>query len=122
MNQTLLFLALVFFSSPALAESVRLNCNFERFATPEGLKKAESSFKLEFTIDTVTGDAMMVGNNGMTKVHLIKGSKSVTFLEPLESGSVQTTTVVTKTGEAVHSRHTVLTNELVPSQYYGVCR
>ena len=74
--------------------------------------------RIEFMIDG-TGHAFAVGHN-VYPVEAIPGANGVTFLEVLESGAVQTTTV-NKQGEAVHSRHTILGGELVPSQYYGAC-
>jgi len=49
------------------------------------------------------------------------GLSGVTFLEKLTAGVVQTTTVAND-GRSVHSRHTIIGKEMVPSQYYGYCR
>jgi hypothetical protein len=46
----------------------------------------------------------------------------VTFIERLDSGAVQTTTIM-KGGASVHSRHTMLLDkEIMPSQFYGQCK
>lgn len=53
---------------------------------------------------------------------MILGKFGVTFLEIIGTGTVQSTTMNTGTGQAVHSRHTLLnSNKLLPSQYYGEC-
>jgi hypothetical protein len=85
----------------------------------DGLQPAKD-FVLEFNRDTVTGDAFMIGNNGLTEVFTIEGEEGVTFLERLLSGTVQTTTIA-NSNIAVHSRHTIISGDLVPSQYYGTC-
>lgn len=74
----------------------------------------------EFTIDTVTNDAFVVGNAGASRVVAYRGRDAFTFLEYLESGAVQSTTI-TNLGPAVHSRNTILGSGLLPSQYYGSC-
>ena len=55
-------------------------------------------------------------------VQLITGYQGMTFLEILETGAVQSTTIH-NTGNAVHSRHTMLSflDDLTLSQYYGTC-
>ena len=53
-------------------------------------------------------------------VKVIPGDNGITFLEVLVTGAVQTTTI-NKQGKAVHSRHTIIAGEFVPSQYYGTC-
>ena len=66
-----------------------------------------------------TGHAFAVGRN-VYPVMVIPGDSGMTFLEVLATGAVQTTTI-SKQGNAVHSRHTILAGEFVPSQYYGSC-
>ena len=103
---------------------VKLTCTFDRQVDPEsGAVSSAKNFSFEYTVDTVTGKAYMTGNNGVSEVHLVTGSEGMTFLEVLPTGAVQSTTVHHDTGDAVHSRHTMmsLTNELFPSQNYGTC-
>ena len=86
----------------------------------DGLEDAKG-FKLGFILETASGKAMTIGNQGFSKVFVTNGPIAVTFLEMLKTGVVQTTTV-TPNGTAVHSRHSVLfENDLFPSQYYGNC-
>lgn len=63
----------------------------------------------------------MVGNNDPSKVDAIKKNEGITFLEPLPLGAIQTTTIVNN-NKSVHSRHTLLWGDLMPSQYYGKCK
>ncbi|MCY4303839.1 MAG: hypothetical protein OXC62_03505 [Aestuariivita sp.] len=74
--------------------------------------------RIEFTIDG-TGHAFAVGRN-VYPVQVVTGYQGTTFFEVLATGAVQTT-IVYRSGNAVHSRHTMLSgaNELVPSQNYG---
>ena len=51
------------------------------------------------------------------------GGAAISFMEKLETGAVQTTTISFK-GDSVHSRHSVLSEKdgkMVPSQSYGQC-
>jgi hypothetical protein len=88
-------------------------------ASPKGVTGEQ--FSLEFTLDTVTRKAVLVGNSGMSDVDVVAGSQGLTFQERLGTGAVQTTTI-TNDGSSVHSRHTVIGGKLTPSQYYGTCR
>lgn len=106
-------------STGAKAEVFKYFCEFKSFAQPDGIQKA-NDFVLEFTHDTMTNDAFITGNNGVSSVYAVTGANAVTFLEKLSSGAVQSTTV-TFQSEAVHSRHTIIGSDLVPSQYYGTC-
>ena len=76
---------------------------------------------MEFAYDEVTGKAVMIGNQGVADVEIHMGPGGVTFSEKLIGGVVQTTTVAND-GRSVHSRHTIIGKEMVPSQYYGQCR
>jgi hypothetical protein len=88
-------------------------------ASPEGLAKED--FKIEFAFDDITGRGVMIGNQGVSDLEVHRGPFGVTFMEKLDGGVVQTTTVASD-GKSVHSRHTIMVKELVPSQYYGQCR
>mgnify|MGYP001812791690 CR=1 FL=1 len=56
----------------------------------------------------------------MNDVVFVSGSFGWSFLEYLPTGAVQTTTI-SKSGKSVHSRHSMIGNDMVPSQYYGAC-
>ncbi|MRU15813.1 hypothetical protein FDP25_10280 [Roseovarius sp. A21] len=109
----------VLIAGPASADTLEFVCDFPRQATDEGV--ASQDFGMTFVVDTVSGDAFIKGNNGVAPVAVLRGDFAVTFLETLDSGAVQTTTVA-DTGEAVHSRHTILGGSVMsPSQNYGTC-
>jgi hypothetical protein len=76
---------------------------------------------LEFVHDTTINKAHMVGNNGLAEVLAHVGDRAVTYLELLPTGAVQSTTISLKTGAAVHSRHSIISGEFIPSQYRGTC-
>ena len=100
----------------------KLTCTFDRYASLKaGTLSKTKKMRLEFTVDTTTPKAYMVGNNGVAEVHMVSGPSGMTFLEVLVTGAVQSTTL-DKSGNAVHSRHTMIADDLMPSQYYGICR
>jgi hypothetical protein len=111
--------ALVIGLRSANAESLRWKCTYSSVASPTGV--AGEKFSLEFTFDTVTKKAVVIGNTGMSDVDAVGGSQALTFEERLSSGAVQTTTI-TNDRSSVHSRHTMIGGKLTPSQYYGTCR
>lgn len=98
----------------------RFVCLFDEYVSPEttGLSR-ENPLRIEFMVDG-TGHAFAVGRN-VYPVKVVPGATGITFLEVLATGAVQTTTINEK-GKAVHSRHTLLAGEFVPSQYYGTCK
>lgn len=106
-------------SSTAVAKTYRWNCLFALRAAPEGL--FWDNFRLEFTYDDVVGKAVMIGDKGIADVDIHRGPFGVTFLEKLLSGVAQTTTVAND-GRGIHSRHTIIGREMVPTQSYGQCR
>lgn len=106
--------------SNAVAKVITYDCSFSLYASTEGVKKAEQGFSMKFQIDTISREAYMVGNAGLAKVEIFIGDSGITFLEKLATGAVQTTTITGK-GDVVHSRHTIILPEIVPTQYYGKC-
>jgi hypothetical protein len=111
--------AIVGASAAAAAKTSKWNCLFKLRAAAEGLFRDD--FRMEFSYDDVTGKAVMIGNQGLADVEIHMGPSGVTFSEKLTGGVVQTTTVAND-GRSVHSRHTIIGREMVPSQYYGQCR
>ena len=69
----------------------------------------------------MTNKAVLIGNQGVEEVGIVTGTYGITFLETLPTGAVQTTTVA-KNGRSVHSRHSMMGEGILPSQYYGTCR
>ncbi len=97
----------------------RFVCVFDKHVSAKTSRLSSTNpLRIEFMVDG-TGDAFAVGQY-INPVRVIPGDNGVTFLEVLVTGAVQTTTMNTE-GKAVHSRHTIIAGELVPSQYYGTC-
>ena len=85
------------------------------------LGNLNETMRLEFNHDTTTNRATMVGIAGTSDVVPHVSAGAITFLEFLATGAVQSTTIVLATGEAVHSRHSIVGKKLVPTQYRGTC-
>lgn len=107
--------------SLAFAEVAKFVCSFPTFHSFDEVEMLKSdSFVMTFTFDTITKDAFLEGNNGITPVTLLRGNSGSTFVEFLQTGALQSTTIALN-GSAVHSRHTIIGSQLAPSQYYGSC-
>ena len=115
----LLLSIMLAFPFVAEAKRYRYDCAYPKYATPDGLKNSDG-FELEFAVDDITGKAVMIGNNGVSGVDAHTGNLGVTFMERLNGGVIQTT-IIANNGNSVHSRHTILTDQMVSSQYYGRC-
>ena len=116
-------LAFSLFLSNAQAAPLTFKCDFPIVINDEHGPESQN-FTFDIRIDTVTQDAIILGNNGHSKIHLITmNDDQLAFLEVTPSGSLMTTTVVRPTYKAVHSRHTVVTGmgDMVESQQYGTC-
>lgn len=100
------------FSSYAQSPPVRYMCDFKR--------GAGDALVMEFVYEVGSDRAFIIGNAGTNAVIPISGTRAISFLEILNSGAVQTTTIALD-GNAVHSRHT-LTTTFIPSQYTGICQ
>lgn len=118
MMRILLFLLAATLAAPASANEIMFNCLYERFCAAEKCDAAD--FRLEFNVDKYGKSATMTGNNGVTQVAPFIGMQGISFVESLNSGAIQTTTV-NFGGASVHSRHSMMQGKLVASQYYGEC-
>lgn len=105
----------------ASAEVHTFNCLFTHYSSVDGLHEAEKNFSMRFQIDSITRESFMIGNAGLAAVENHSGNNGLTFLEKLITGAVQTTTI-SRNGQAVHSRHSLIMSDLVPTQYYGTCK
>ena len=103
------------------AEALRFKCVYTKTFSPgSGLADAKG-FALELALDGVTGEGVLFGNGGVSRVEAHPGDFGMTFIEKLATGAVQTTTIA-KNGSSVHSRHTIFPQgDILPSQYYGKC-
>ena len=115
----LLSIILIFFPFQAEAKRYKFDCTYSQYASPEGPKNVDG-FKLEFHFDDITGKAVLIGNSGVSDVDAHAGNLAVTFMKELNDGVVQTTTI-TNDGSSIHSRHSIVTDKIIPSQYYGRC-
>ena len=109
---------LVVWSASASAEVMQFICTYPKFYNWGG--KPDPNSVLKFSMDTVTNKAFITGNQGIQEVTVVRGDSGITFLEILVTGAVQSTTV-SSNGDSVHSRHTLVGDHLVPSQYVGHC-
>lgn len=115
---TLAFLLSIANLSSAATSS--FDCKFNLEATSSGLTKQSPLFELRFISDDEKKSAYLMGNSGSAEVRLIQNAGGISFVEITTSGNVMVTTIA-KSGDAVHSRNTVMQSQLVPSQYYGKC-
>ena len=106
----------------AAAKGWEFDCKYGRFAQDlEGPRSTD--FGMRFNFDDITSKAVVVRDNGVSDVRVFRGNDAISFMELLDSGAVQTTTIALKTGASIHSRHTVMLPDGVPlpSQYLGSC-
>lgn len=105
-------------ASAAVAKPVSFVCNFPKL-------QMSLTFVVSDPKDGKLTAATIVGNKGTDTVMALFGAAAVSFIEPLPTGAVQTTTVQLSTLEAIHSRHTLMgfdeNAEFVPSQSKGTC-
>src|SRR5262245_15004202 len=94
-------------------------CTYPKFFAWQDTKPGEAKdVVLKFSLDTLTKKAFITSNQGVEEVRVVGGHWGITFIEVLATGAVQTTTI-SKDGASVHSRHTIMLGELVPSHYFG---
>lgn len=109
--------------SSAFAEVIEYECEFDKFSDPEhGLSNTEFGFEIVW--DSITQDAFIKGNMGVSPLRAYGGPEAITFLEALPSGGVHVTTIAID-GRAAHSRNTLINAtflDFAPSQYYGTCQ
>ena len=103
----------------ARAEVLTWDCLFE-YRVDEGGRKPEE-MRLLFKVDTLSQRALMEGNNGIVDVELHVGDEAFSFIEKVGSGVAQSTTI-TRNGDAVHSRNTVMLGQFIAAQHFGRCR
>jgi hypothetical protein len=106
----------------AAAELTTYRCDYERYSNGERIEKVEKLFELVFITDP-SGKATLVGNQDSSEVTGVwkKAGEGVSFIEITPAGNIMTTVVDSK-HYSIHSRHTIINGEAVPSQYYGRCK
>ena len=116
-------LTIIFLGLPAetTAKPVSFVCEFETQKMTLTFVFDDGAFKSTARVAPAT----MVGNQGTAEVLALPGSVALSFVEPLDTGAVQTTTIKLATGEAIHSRHTLMgfgaEARFIPSQSKGTC-
>ncbi len=119
--RTYLFrIAVILNQGVAIAATTSYTCIFPVENSPKGLSRPATPLELRYLEDAMAKKSYLMGNNGSSEVHAIKNMSGTSFIEITGSGNVMIT-AITNTGDAVHSRHSILSGNLIPSQYYGKC-
>jgi hypothetical protein len=103
------------YSSASVAERISWQCHFP----------PEFQVPLTFVYERGSSQGLLVGNVGTADVWVYEGSVATSFMEPVQSGTVQTTTIGLASGKAVHSRHTLrvaVEGSFIQSQSLGDCK
>lgn len=110
-------------ATSSATELTTYRCSYERYSDGETIRKVKEPFEMTFVAEHAAKRATTTGNNGSTTVFvsLDKAGEGVSFVEVTPAGNVMTTVVDSK-GTSIHSRHTIMAGEVVPSQYYGSCK
>ena len=112
---------LFFINATGFAQTTSFKCEYPTYSDEKGNHKVTEKFVLQFVLDSKEGKAYTIGTQGSSEVSVLKSAyNDVNFIEITATGNVMRT-AVTSTGISVHSRNTVMSGEIVPSQYYGKC-
>ena len=115
------FILVALLCDQANATSFIYDCSFNMYSNQKSHGTEESPpFKLIYSYDDSTGKAIAKGNATTISVLVHKGADAITFIEPLDSGAIQSTTITTD-NKAVHSRHSIIVTMFNPHQMYGSC-
>lgn len=123
MTKHLIMLAALALALPALtvAKTRTFVCEYILLASPDGVETVDNGkFILTFIVDSETEKAYMLGNLVTEDVTLILNEDGLNFVEVTDTGNVMLTTII-RGGYSIHSRHSIISEEAVPSQYYGSC-
>ena len=105
----------------SFAETITIICSYETYAASDGIHKVKDDFILTFIVDTENEKSYMLGNAGTEEILLVGSFDDwLSFIEITDTGNVMTT-AIDSNKVSVHSRNTIMFNELIPSQYYGSC-
>ncbi len=118
------FLAVLMLGSASFAVTAKttsVKCSYPTYSDQSGNHVAKNPMVLTFIIDSGTSKAYMAGNAGSTEVAIVpNGVDGMSFIETSEVGNV-TVTTMTRSGDSVHSRNTVMPGGIFASQHYGTC-
>jgi len=120
--RSILFCLILLWSASAFAATATFKCTFSTFSDRKAVgQKAEDGLPMTFLVDSKAGKAYVIGNNGSNEVVLVQNQDGFTLVEITGTGNVMVT-AITFGGQAVHSRHSMVSkSEIIPSQYYGRC-
>lgn len=115
-------LAMFLFLLPIMvfADTTAYICNYTSYSNQDGNHKVNNKIALTFIVDKTSGKSYMLGNNGSTEVNKRESSNQITFLEVTATGNIMSTAIDGKLN-SVHSRNSVISGKMIPSQYYGKC-
>ena len=111
--------ATMMLAAQAQAKVVEWSCVFPIVANPNGVTR-DQDLKMVFALDDATGKAKLTENSGTREVTVIAGQAVISFLDQMPSGTLRVTAIDAQ-GRSVQSRHTMIGNNLLPSQSYGSC-
>jgi len=97
-----------------------MTCRYTQYSDASGIKKVSGEFILDFLIDKEKSKFYMRGNQGIEEINGISSIDGINFIEITAVGNLMLTTI-DNYGNSVHSRHTIISEKIVPSQYYGTC-
>jgi hypothetical protein len=112
-------IALLLFWDAAYAKVLRWTCAYPKVSNANGVT-GDQELNLIFTLDDVTGRAIVIGNAGKSDAEVFAAPASITFLQRQSSGAIQVTSI-DASGSSVQSRHRLVGQQLLPSQSYGRC-
>ncbi|WP_159872902.1 MULTISPECIES: hypothetical protein [unclassified Raoultella] len=114
-------LALCGISFAAAAKTTSVKCSYPTYSDQSGNHAAKNPLVFTFIIDSGTNKAYIAGNVGSAEVAIVpNGVDGMSFIETSEVGNV-TVTTMTRSGDSVHSRNTVMPGGIFGSQHYGTC-
>ena len=104
----------------AMAEITNYSCNYTSYSDKDGNHKVKNKFELNFILDRTTSKSYLLGNNGSAEVKAFETEDQIAFIELTATGNIMTTAIDSKLN-TVHSRNSVMSGKMIPSQYYGKC-
>lgn len=137
----LLALAGLALASPLAGQDVELinvrslRCSFPEYASADWQEDrpritVDDDQDMVFHLDNIDHEAntaRMIGGVGAGDLRVLAGASGISFLEVTPNGSTNLTVVYYSRNEsghfkAVHSRHTVIFGDPLPSQSFGYCQ
>jgi hypothetical protein len=111
---------LLAFSGSAFALPLTYICDYPTYSDQEGNHAVKDKFILTFIVDKEADKSYLLGNNGSSEVYRFESDSQLSFLEVTGTLNIISTTIDSNMN-SVHSRNSVLSGDLIPSQYCGKC-